>query len=109
MGEVLHIRGKVISGRQVCIVLSGHSSNSSIYIVSVFPDIPTPPVYFVLIVLEIRSRELFALDCCSCLRQGDRSAKLSGSKFIKQASSDSVDLHPKAEPQEQRGLSLYTI
>jgi hypothetical protein len=29
---------------------------------------------------------------------------LSGSKLIKQASSDSVDSHPKAEPPEQRGL-----
>jgi hypothetical protein len=32
--------------------------------------------------------------------------KLLGSNFIKQASSDSVDSSPKAEPQEQSGLSL---
>jgi hypothetical protein len=40
------------------------------------------------------------------LRQRDRAPKLSGSKFIKQAGSDSEDLRPKAEPQEQRGPSL---
>jgi hypothetical protein len=45
------------------------------------------------------------------LRQRDRAPKLSGSKFIKQAGrdSDSADLHPKAEPREQRGPSLYII
>jgi hypothetical protein len=43
------------------------------------------------------------------LRQRDRALKLLGSKFIKQACSDSADLHPKTEPWEQRGLSLYTI
>jgi hypothetical protein len=41
------------------------------------------------------------------LRQRDRAPKLSGSKFIKQSSSNSADSSPKTEPQEQRGLSLY--
>jgi hypothetical protein len=39
----------------------------------------------------------------------EREPKFLGSKFIKQAGSDSADSSPKAEPQEQRGLSLYTI
>jgi hypothetical protein len=43
------------------------------------------------------------------LQMAHRAPKFSGSKFIKQVSSDSADLSPKAEPQEQRGLSLYTI
>jgi hypothetical protein len=44
------------------------------------------------------------------LRQRQEKApKLSGSKFIKQASSDSVDSSSKAEPREQRGPFLYTI
>jgi hypothetical protein len=43
------------------------------------------------------------------LRQRDRTPKLSRSKFVKQAGSDSVDSLPKAEPQEQRGLFLHTI
>jgi hypothetical protein len=30
-------------------------------------------------------------------------------KFIKQAGSNLVDLHPIAEPLEQRGFSLYSI
>jgi hypothetical protein len=38
-----------------------------------------------------------------------RAPKLSGSKFIKQASSNSADSCLKAEPWEQRGLSLHTI
>jgi hypothetical protein len=40
------------------------------------------------------------------LRQRDGAPKLLGSKFIKQASSNTADLSPKAEPQEQGGL-LY--
>jgi hypothetical protein len=36
--------------------------------------------------------------CLGQLKQRDGAPKLSGSKFIKQASSDSTDLHPKAEP-----------
>jgi hypothetical protein len=43
------------------------------------------------------------------LRQRDRAPALSERKLIKQAGSDSVDSHPKAKPQQQRGLSLYTI
>jgi hypothetical protein len=43
------------------------------------------------------------------LRQREGAPKFSGSKFIKQAGSDSADSSPKAEPREQRGLSLYTI
>jgi hypothetical protein len=39
----------------------------------------------------------------------ERAPKLLESKFIKQTASDSVDSCPKAEPQEQRALSLYTI
>jgi hypothetical protein len=39
------------------------------------------------------------------LRQRDRAPKLSGSKFIKQADSDSVDSYPKAESPEQSGPS----
>jgi hypothetical protein len=35
--------------------------------------------------------------------------KLSRSKFIKQSSSDSADSHPKAEPQEQRGLPYIPL
>jgi hypothetical protein len=42
------------------------------------------------------------------LRQRDRASKHLGSKFIKQAGSDLMDLHPKAESPEQRGLSLFT-
>jgi hypothetical protein len=42
-------------------------------------------------------------------RQRDRAPKLSESKFIKKANSDSVDSSPKAETKGQRGLSLYTI
>jgi hypothetical protein len=49
----------------------------------------------------------------SCYRRAqtetERAPKISGSKFIKQTSSNSMDSCPKAEPQEQRGLSLYTI
>jgi hypothetical protein len=40
MGEVLDISGKVSGVGQVCMVLSQHSSNSSICIVSMFPYIP---------------------------------------------------------------------
>jgi hypothetical protein len=43
------------------------------------------------------------------LRQRQRVPKLLRSKFIKQPSSNSADYCPKAEPWEQRGLSLYTI
>jgi hypothetical protein len=38
----------------------------------------------------------------------ERAPKLSGSKFIKQASSNSTDSSPKAESREQRGFSLCT-
>jgi hypothetical protein len=37
-----------------------------------------------------------------------RAPKLSESKFIKQGGNTSADSCPRAEPQEQRGLSLYT-
>jgi hypothetical protein len=48
--------------------------------------------------------------CCRrAWTETERAPKLLGSKFIKQASSDSVDSCPKAEPWEQRGHSLYTI
>jgi hypothetical protein len=48
--------------------------------------------------------------CCRRAQTETEGApKLLGSKFIKQVGSDSADLSPKAEPQEQRGLSLYTI
>jgi hypothetical protein len=40
------------------------------------------------------------------LRQRDRAPKLSGSKFIKQAGSHSVDSHPKAEPQNKGGFPI---
>jgi hypothetical protein len=33
----------------------------------------------------------------------------SGSNIYKHAGSSSVDSYPKAEPQEQRGLTLYTL
>jgi hypothetical protein len=39
----------------------------------------------------------------------ERAQKLSGSKFIKQAGNNSVDLSSKAELQEQRRPSLYAI
>jgi hypothetical protein len=39
-GEVLDFSGKVIGIGQVCMVLSQHSSNFSIFIVSVLLDIP---------------------------------------------------------------------
>jgi hypothetical protein len=39
-GGMLNISGKVIGVGQVCMVLSQHSSSSSICIVSGFPDIP---------------------------------------------------------------------
>jgi hypothetical protein len=41
------------------------------------------------------------------LKQKDRSPKLLGSKFIKQAGSDLEDLSPKAEPQEHRGPLFF--
>jgi hypothetical protein len=48
--------------------------------------------------------------CCRRTQtETERSPKLSGNKFIEQASRDTVALCPKAEPREQRGLSLYTI
>jgi hypothetical protein len=53
--------------------------------------------------------EIFDYIVLGQLRQRDRAPKLLGSKFIKQAGSDSVDSSPKAEPQEQRELSLHTI
>jgi hypothetical protein len=43
------------------------------------------------------------------LRQTERAPKLLRNKFIKKASNNSADSCPKAEPQEQKGLSLYTI
>jgi hypothetical protein len=43
------------------------------------------------------------------LRQTERAPKLLRGKFIKQARSNSGDSSAKAEPQEQRGTSLYTI
>jgi hypothetical protein len=43
------------------------------------------------------------------LRQRDRAPNLSGSKFIKQASSDLTDSHPNDDPQEQKHLSIYAI
>jgi hypothetical protein len=54
---------------------------------------------------------LFLIDgfAAGWLRQRDGLPKILGNKFIKQVSSNSVDSHPKAEPQEQRGLSLHTI
>jgi hypothetical protein len=39
----------------------------------------------------------------------ERALKLSRSKFIKQASSDSGDSSPKAEPRNKRGLPYITI
>jgi hypothetical protein len=39
----------------------------------------------------------------------ERAAQLSGSKFIRQAGSDSADLSPKAEPENKGELSLYAI
>jgi hypothetical protein len=47
--------------------------------------------------------------CRRVQTETEMAPKLSGSKFIKQANSNSADSCPKAEPQEQRGLSLYTI
>jgi hypothetical protein len=52
--------------------------------------------------------------CICCRRvqtetETKRTPRLLGSKFIKQASSDSADLSPKAEPREQRRALLYTI
>jgi hypothetical protein len=48
--------------------------------------------------------------CCRRVQtETERAPKLLGSKFIKQASSNSADSSIKAEPQEQRGPSLYTI
>jgi hypothetical protein len=48
--------------------------------------------------------------CCRRAQiETERAPKLSGSKFIKQASSYSVDSCPKAEHQEQRWFSLYTM
>jgi hypothetical protein len=45
--------------------------------------------------------------CCRRAQtETERAPKLSGSKFIKQVGSNSVDLSPKAEPREQMGLSF---
>jgi hypothetical protein len=45
--------------------------------------------------------------CCRRAQtETERAPKLSGSKFIKQTSSDSVDWCPKAEPWEQRGFHM---
>jgi hypothetical protein len=61
MGEGLDISWKVIRVGQVCMLLSGHSSNSSICMVSVFPDIPAKaflsPFYVPLIVALMSSQE----------------------------------------------------
>jgi hypothetical protein len=49
---------------------------------------------------------------CCCRRaqtEAERAPRLLGSKFIKQARSDSADSCPKPEHWEQKGLSLYTI
>jgi hypothetical protein len=48
--------------------------------------------------------------CCRRAQtETEKAPKLSGSKFIKQASSNSADSSPKTGPQEQRGPSLYTV
>jgi hypothetical protein len=52
---------------------------------------------------------LSSLCCRRTWTETEKAPKLLGNKFIKQDGSDSVDLSPKAEPREQRGLSLHTI
>jgi hypothetical protein len=54
--------------------------------------------------------ELSRRYCCRRAEaETERAPKLLGSKFMKQASSDSEESSPKAEHREQRGPSLYTI
>jgi hypothetical protein len=48
----------------------------------------------------------FTLSTVAGVLRQRQSPNLLGSKFIRQAGSDSVDSSPKAEPREQKGSSL---